>query len=80
MAISTNTEALIGLYQQENNQSTDQIKQVEDLETNGYNLDLQNGTSFRIYGIQETLNFFNEPIEKIDTRIVLPNTPRSTKL
>lgn len=74
MAISTSTEALIGLYQQENSQSTDQIKQVEDLETNGYDLNLQNGDSFRIYGIQETLNFFNEPIEKIDTRIVELNT------
>lgn len=70
MAISTNTEALIGLYQQENSQNTDQIKQVEDLETNGYDLNLQDGTSFKIYGVQETLNFFNEPIEKIDARIV----------
>ena len=70
MAISTSTEALIGVYQQENSRNTEQIQQVDDLEVNGFSITLPDGDPFRIYGVQETLNFFNEPIEKIDARIV----------
>ena len=73
MAISTNTEALISIYQQTISSNTDQIAQVEATET-GFSSQLPDGTSFKLYGIQETLNYFGEPIQKIDARIVELNT------
>lgn len=73
MAISTNTEALISLYQQKITSDTEQIAQVVYTE-NGFTTDLSTGGQFKLYGVQETLNYFNEPIQKIDARIVELNT------
>ena len=73
MAISTNTEALISLYQQEIRSNTEQIQQVITTE-NGFTVPLQDGSEYKLYGIQETLNYFNDPINKLDTRIVEINT------
>lgn len=69
MAISTNTEALISIYQQTIRTNTDQIAQVEATEV-GFSAQLPDGTEYRLYGIEETLNYFGEPIEKIDSRII----------
>lgn len=73
MAISTNTEALISLYQQKINSDTEQIAQVVVTE-NGFTYPLPDGTEFKLYGIEETINYFDGPIEKIDARIVELNT------
>ena len=72
MAISTNTEALISLYQQKVETDTEQIQQVIYTE-NGFTIQLPEDKEYKLYGIDETLNFFNEPIQKIDTRIVQIN-------
>ena len=73
MAITTTTEALISLYQQEIRSNTEQIQQVITTE-NGFTVPLQDGSEYKLYGIQETLNYFNDPINKLDTRIVEINT------
>jgi len=73
MAISTNTEALISLYQQKITSDTEQIEQVTYTE-NGFTTQLADGTNFKLYGIQETLDLYSYPIEKLDTRIVELNT------
>jgi len=73
MAISTSTEALISLYQQKITSDTEQKEQVTYTE-NGFTYSLPDGGQFKLYGVQETLDYFNEPIEKIDTRIVQLNT------
>ena len=72
MAISTNTEALIGIYQDSIKQNTEAISQVDATEV-GFSYDLPDGTKFKLYGIQETLGYFAEPIKKIDARIVALN-------
>ena len=73
MAISTSTEALISLYEQKIESDTEQIVQVVYTE-NGFTTELPGGESFKLYGVQETLDYFDVPIEKIDTRIVELNT------
>lgn len=73
MAISTSTEALISLYQQKVESDTEQITQVTYTE-NGFTTQLANGDQFRLYGVQETLDYFDAPIEKLDARIVQLNT------
>jgi len=73
MAISTNTEALISLYQQKINSDTEQIAQIVVTE-NGFSYPLPDGEEFKLYGIEETINYFDGPIEKIDARIVELNT------
>lgn len=73
MAISTSTEALISLYQQKVESDTEQITQVTYTE-NGFTTQLANGDQFKLYGIQETLDYFDAPIEKLDTRIVELNS------
>jgi hypothetical protein len=69
MAISTSTEALISLYQQKVESDTEQIQQVIYTE-NGFTSTLSNGEEFKLYGVQETLDYFDAPIKKIDNRIV----------
>jgi hypothetical protein len=73
MAISTSTESLILLYEQKIESDTEQIAQVVYTE-NGFTTELPGGESFKLYGVQETLDYFDAPIEKIDTRIVELNT------
>jgi hypothetical protein len=69
MAISTSTEALISLYQQKVESDTEQIQQVIYTE-NGFTTTLSNGEEFKLYGVQETLDYFDAPIKKIDNKIV----------
>jgi len=69
MAISTNTEALISLYQQQVRSDTEQIEQVIITE-NGFTVPLSDGSEYKLYGIQETLGYFNEPINKLDAKIL----------
>ena len=69
MAITTTTEALISLYQQEIRSNTEQIQQVITTE-NGFTVPLQDGSEYKLYGIQETLEYFNGPINKLDAKII----------
>ena len=73
MAISTNTESLISIYQQTIRTNTDQIAQVEATEV-GFSAQLPDGTEYRLYGIEETLDYFGGPIRKLDARIVEINS------
>jgi hypothetical protein len=69
MTISTSTEALISLYQQKINSDVEQKEQITYTE-NGFTYSLPSGEEYKLYGIQETLQYFNEPIEKIDKKII----------
>lgn len=69
MAISTNTESLISIYEQKIETDSEQIEQVIYTE-NGFTVQLPDDKEYKLYGIDETLGFFNEPIQKIDTKIV----------
>ncbi len=69
MTISTSTEALIEFYQKKAESDTEQIQQVIYTE-NGFTTTLPTGETFKLYGVQETLDYFKNPIEKLDTRIL----------
>lgn len=71
MAISTQTEALVELYQQKNDLLQKQLLQVGVIET-GYTIKTGIGTTeqIRIYGPQENIDNYNFPIEKIDSKVL----------
>lgn len=74
MAISTSTEALISIYQQKVETSNTQITQVNDVKTgidiSGPGID----NPVRIPGPDEVIEYFEEPIQKLDGRILELNT------
>lgn len=72
MAISTNTEALISLYNQKVSLDTQQLSQIN-LIKEGYNIQTEGENPIRIWGPEEVIDYYNEPIEKLDTRIVQLN-------
>jgi len=69
MAISTNTEALISLYQQKISLDEEQIKQVEYTEQ-GFSIQLPGGGEYKLPAIEESIGYFTEPTQKLDKRIV----------
>jgi hypothetical protein len=68
MAISTNTEALISLHEEK---IANDIKQKEQIQytQDGFTIDVPNGEPFKLYGITEVLQYYNEPVEKLDKAI-----------
>lgn len=70
MAISTQTEALIGLYNQRIELSQKQLSQV-DVIKQGYEINVGVGsTPVKIYGVEEVISYYNVPIENLDNRII----------
>lgn len=70
MAISTQTEALIGLYNQRIELAQKQLSQV-DVVKQGYEINVGVGsTPVKIYGVEEVISYYNVPIEKLDDRII----------
>jgi cell division protein FtsB len=71
MAISTQTEALIELYNQKVSLDTQQIFQVNYTQS-GYTIQTGTGTTekIRIWGSQEVIENYNYPIKKLDNRII----------
>ena len=69
MAISTSTEALIELYDQKRSSDFEQIEQVQYTE-DGFTTRLPTGQEYRLYGVQETIGYFTDPIEKLDSKII----------
>jgi hypothetical protein len=72
MAISTQTEALIELYNQKNSLDSQQLSQVA-LVQGGYNIKTGIGTTeqIKIWGVNEVIANYDTPIEKLDDKIVL---------
>jgi len=74
MAISTETEALISIYQQKVESSNKQITQINDIKTG---IDVSGPgieNPLRIAGADEVIGYFEAPIEKLDNRILELNT------
>ncbi len=69
MAISTNTESLISLYQQEISLSEKQIEQVQYTE-NGFTVPLPDGGEYKLYADQESIDYFTSPTQKLDKKII----------
>ena len=65
-------ECLLSLYQDKVKSDNEQIKQIEQTES-GFSIQLPDGTNFELPAIQDTLDCFTDPINKIDTRIVTLN-------
>lgn len=73
MAISTQTQALVKLYQQRISLLQKQIYQVNTVES-GYTINVGIGSNpIRFYGVNETLQNYSYPIQKLDTKIVQLN-------
>lgn len=75
MAISTQTEALIELYNQKNTLDAQQLSQVA-LVQGGYTIQTGIGTTERIkiWGVNEVIENYNPPNEKLDTRVIEINS------
>jgi hypothetical protein len=75
MAISTQTEALLDLYNQKLSLDTQQLSQISTIQA-GYTI--QTGTEptdqIKIWGPTEIIENYNVPIEKLDNRIIELNT------
>ena len=75
MAISTQTEALLYLYNQKLSLDTQQLSQISTIQA-GYTI--QTGTEptdqIKIWGPTEIIENYNVPIEKLDNRIIELNT------
>jgi hypothetical protein len=75
MAISTQTEALLDLYNQKLSLDTQQLSQINVVQ-NGYTI--QTGTEptdqIKIWGPTDVIANYNVPIEKLDNRIIELNT------
>jgi hypothetical protein len=79
MAISTQTEALIELYNQKNSLDSQQLSQVA-LVQGGYNIKTGIGTTeqIKIWGVNEVIANYDTPIEKLDDKIVEINNQINT--
>jgi len=75
MAISTQTEALIELYNQKISSDTKQLEQLNYVQT-GYTIQTGIGETeyIKVWGPSEVIENYNVPIQKIDNRIVEINT------
>jgi len=75
MAISTQTEALIELYNQKISSDTKQLSQVNYVQT-GYTIQTGIGETeyVKVWGPSEVIENYNVPIQKLDNRIVEINT------
>ena len=75
MAISTQTEALIELYNQKIYLDTQQISQVNFTQA-GYTIQTGIGSTerIRVWGTNEVIENYNYPIKKLDNRIIELNT------
>lgn len=71
MAISTQTEALLDLYNQKVSLDTQQLSQINVVQ-NGYTIQTGVGSTekIKIWGPNEIIENYNVPIEKLDNRIV----------
>ena len=71
MALSTETEALLGFYNQKLELDANQIVQVGIIET-GYEIQTGVGETdkIKVYGPQELINNYNVPINKLDNKIL----------
>lgn len=71
MAISTETEALLDLYNQKISLDTQQLTQISAVQA-GYTITTGVGSSdyIKIWGPTEVIENYNVPIEKLDNRIV----------
>ena len=71
MGISTQTEALIELYNQKVSLDTQQLSQVNYVQQ-GYTIQTGIGETERIkiWGVNETIKNYDYPVEKLDSRIV----------
>lgn len=71
MAISTQTEALIDLYNQKLSSDTTQLQQINYVQT-GYTIQTGIGETeyVKVWGPQEVIENYNYPIEKLDDRIL----------
>lgn len=70
MAISTQTEALVELYQQRIDLLQKQVYQINTVES-GYTINVGVGsTPVKIYGVNETIQNYNFPIQNLDSKIV----------
>jgi hypothetical protein len=75
MPISTQTEALLDLYNQKISLDQKQLEQVTTVQT-GYTITTGIGASdyIKVWGPEEVIENYNYPIEKLDNRIVELNT------
>jgi hypothetical protein len=71
MAISTETQALLDLYNQKISLDTQQLTQINTVET-GYTITTGIGASekIKIWGPTEVIENYNPPIQKLDTKII----------
>lgn len=79
MAISTQTEALIELYNQKNTLDSQQLSQVIVVQS-GYTIKTGIGTTeqIKIWGPTEIIENYNYSIKKLDNRIIALNTQIQT--
>jgi len=71
MAISTQTEALLDLYNQKLSLDTQQLSQINTVQT-GYTITTGIGTTdhIKIWGPTDVIANYNPPIQKLDNRII----------
>lgn len=74
MAISTQTTALLDLYNQKINSDIQQLSQINYIQT-GYTIQTGIGTTeqVKIWGPDEVIENYNYPIQKLDNRILQLN-------
>lgn len=75
MAISTQTEALLDLYNQKVSLDTQQLSQINVVQT-GYTIKtgVESTDQIKIWGPTEVIENYNVPIKKLDNRIIELNT------
>lgn len=71
MAISTQTEALLDLYNQKISLDTQQLSQINTVQT-GYTIKTgtESTNQIKIWGTSEVIENYNLPIKKLDNRII----------
>jgi hypothetical protein len=71
MAISTETQALLDLYNQKISLDTQQLSQISTVQT-GYTINTGIGASdqIKIWGPTDVMENYNPPIKKLDNRII----------
>lgn len=70
MAINTETQALVELYNQRIELSQKQIAQV-DVVKQGYEINVGVGsTPIKVYGVEEVISYYDVPIQRLDNRII----------
>lgn len=71
MAISTQTEALLDLYNQKLSLDTQQLSQISTVQT-GYTITTGIGSTdhIKIWGPTDVMENYNPPIQKLDNRII----------